>query len=45
MLEVLKTSAPQTITIHMTGSAVHSRHAMLSVIGEITPSQYYGTCK
>ena len=44
-LEVLKTGAVQTTTIHKTGSAVHSRHTMLSVTGEIVPSQYYGVCK
>ena len=44
-LEVLKTGAVQTTTIHKTGSAVHSRHTMISVTGEIVPSQYYGTCK
>ncbi len=44
-LEELVTGAVQTTTIHETGSAVHSRHTMFSVAGEIMPSQYYGTCK
>ena len=42
-LEVLKTGAVQTTTIDDQGNAVHSRHTIL--IGELVPSQYYGTCK
>ena len=43
-LEELITGAVQSTTIHTSGNAVHSRHTMLSILGEITPSQYYGTC-
>ena len=44
-LEVLGTGAVQSTTIHKDGSAVHSRHTMMSHTGEVFPSQYYGTCR
>ncbi len=44
-LEELGTGAVQSTTILPSGSAVHSRHTIVSIMNEIVPSQYYGTCK
>lgn len=45
-LEVLATGAVQSTTIHQnSGTAVHSRHTLLSLTNELFPSQYYGTCE
>ena len=42
-VERLSTGAVQSTTIDSDGDAVHSRHTM--ILGELVPSQYYGTCK
>lgn len=42
-LEILSTGAVQSTTISLNGSAVHSRHSIIS--GDLVPSQYYGECK
>jgi hypothetical protein len=42
-LEVLETGAVQSTTITTRGAAVHSRHTIIDQ--ELTPSQYYGTCR
>ena len=44
-LEVLGTGAVQSTTVHQEGSAVHSRHTMMSHNGKVFPSQSYGTCR
>ena len=44
-LEVLGTGAVQSTTVHNDGSAVHSRHTMMSHNDEVFPSQAYGTCR
>ena len=41
--ERLITGAVQTTTIARDGASVHSRHTI--VLGKLTPSQYYGSCK
>ena len=41
--ETLGSGAVQTTTIAMDGSSVHSRHTIM--LGKLTPSQYYGTCR
>ena len=42
-LEELVTGAVQSTTVQLDGRAVHSRHTI--ILGELVPSQYYGTCE
>ena len=42
-LKRLLTGGVQSTTIISTGEAVHSRNTMF--LGELVPTQYYGTCK
>jgi len=42
-LEFLPTGAVQSTTVAKSGAAVHSRHTLM--LGDLVPTQYYGTCK
>ena len=42
-LEELITGVVQSTTVQLDGRAVHSRHTI--ILGELVPSQYYGTCE
>lgn len=42
-LEVLPSGVVQTTTVALGGAAVHSRHTI--IVGELSPSQYYGICE
>ena len=44
-IEYLTSGVAQTTSVQLkTGQSIHSRHSM-TFLGDVIPSQYYGTCK